>query len=108
MKKLVQGLVAAMLIAAPLAAPSMASADPGGGGEIWKCWYARLDTRTIPRTQYWSCVGGIVQRISLYDGTLLAKYDGDCANGVWVRDHSATWVDMINYCPPDGRPRGTH
>jgi hypothetical protein len=105
-KKLALGLAgAAMFIVAPLAVPSAASADPGGGGEIWKCWHTRSNTVQIPRTDYWTCVGGVVHRVSTYDGRLIAKYDGDCANGVRQRKRSATWVDMIKYCPSDGRAR---
>jgi hypothetical protein len=103
-KKFALGFVgAAMFIATPLTAPSVASADPGGG-EVWKCWHT-METRTIPRSEYWSCVEGTIHRISTYDGRLLAKYDGNCANGVWQDDRSAAWVDVISYCPPDGRPR---
>lgn len=106
MKKLAHGLAGAtMFVAALLAAPPVASADPGGG-EIWRCWYTRADSRVIPRTEYWSCVGGMIHRISTYDGRMLAKYDGDCANRVWQRDRSNTWVDMISICPPDGSPGG--
>ena len=105
MRKLASGLVAAaMFVAAPVVAPSVASADPGPG-EIWKCWYVRSNSQVISRDQYWSCIPGQVHRVSTYDGRLIAKYDAYCANGVWNRDRSATWVDMINYCPSDGRPR---
>ncbi|MER7167713.1 hypothetical protein ABT336_16795 [Micromonospora sp. NPDC000207] len=106
MRKFALGLVgAAMLIASPLAAPASAAPAQVSATEIWKCWTTRTGTETIPREQYWSCVGGVVQRISTADGSLIAKYDGNCANGVWQRNRNATWVDMILYCPSDGRPR---
>ncbi|WP_405116224.1 hypothetical protein OG559_15285 [Micromonospora sp. NBC_01405] len=87
---------ATMIIAATLAAPSAASADPAG--EIVKCWQPQTPTWTIPKSQYYTCVFGRLHVYRASDMAHLASYDGNCANGVWVRNHSATFFDMTQYC----------
>lgn len=92
-----------MIIAASLAAPSAASAEPQA--EILKCRQTRQSDKTIPKSQYYTCVWGMLRVIRVNDGSLMALYDGNCANGVWQRNRKATFFDMTQYCPKDGRPR---
>lgn len=104
MRKSILGLSAAgMLIAATLTAPSAASAEPYA--EVLKCRQVRQADKTIPKSQYWSCVWGLLLVIRINDGSVMAKYDGNCANGVWLRNRNATFFAMTQYCPKDGRPR---
>lgn len=104
MRKIFIGLAsAATLITAALAAPSPASAEPTG--EILKCRQTRQSDKTIPKSQYYSCVWGSLRVIRVNDYALMAIYDGNCANGVWQRNRSATFFAMTQYCPKDGRPR---
>ncbi|BCJ56879.1 hypothetical protein [Micromonospora endophytica] len=104
MKKSIIGLVGtAMLVAASLSIPSVASADPSA--EILKCRQTRQADKTIPKSQYYTCAWGSLRVIRVSDSALMAIYDGNCANGVWQRNRNATFFDMTQYCPKDGRPR---
>jgi hypothetical protein len=97
MRKLVLGLVGAtMLVAAPLAMPSAASAEPRY--EIWKCWHARSNTETIPKTQYWACPEGTILVIDTYTGNIVRRINGACANRVWQENRNNTYHEAVRRC----------
>ncbi len=86
-----------MLVVVPLTAPPSAAAEPRS--EIWKCWHARLNDQTIPRTQYWSCPDGTLRIIDSYTGSVIRKLDGRCANTLWTRtNRTATYRDAVRRC----------
>jgi len=87
---------AAMIIAATLTAPSAASAEPSA--EMLKCWQPRTPTKTIPKSEYYTCVMGRLHLYRLSDMAHLASYDGNCANAVWVRNKSTTFFTMTQKC----------
>lgn len=97
MRKRTLGLIGAMtLVATILLAPSPASAEPVY--QIWRCTQAMAPTMTISRTQYWSCPLGTIRVYESNTWNHIYTIDGLCANIMWNKDRSKTWLNAVWEC----------